>query len=425
MIALGGLPALAWATTLSLGWLAPVDGAPGLSLPAILPQHEGLSELLARFTQITLLPVNSRVQVEIDPVGNRLTLTAPTAWLAQARERLGSSRVVAVVEQDHGSLHVWLTHARAEALVVEVAPGDSQLIVGQRREDSPLRLRWLGAQGCVASLAGAPTEQIDALCSPAGQRVVAHAPALPASMEALSRALRELAQLEERLAKPRDFERWRARRPADLIMRSWLAQALVHATRDELELALEALRALEAFEPSQALAQRLGQALLERALLSALEPSQRERLVAMAKRHGAWLKATTATGPAIALGLRRAGHPALSLPIYTSLLASAPVQAKLAQRRRMTAALATAAAEAGQRDRAFYVALYLRESDPELTLEATWLRELGQGPSPSSAASARRAQAAGVLEQRLSRELPLSYGGWSVQVLHPHKLIWR
>lgn len=418
---IGALPTMLWIATVTMNLQAPM----AVSSPA--QPSEGLGQVLARFERATLLPLGQardQAALTIDPVAHHITIQTNAAAQEAIVNRLKSTPFIAFMDHDdEGRLHLWLADWRVEAIEVEASGlQPRQLVIGVRRMPAPLRRRWLGVAGCADSMQGAPTQSPHSphyLCM-----LQEDDPAPLPTREGLSDrelALEQLAQLELNGAKPGDFARWRQRRESSLMARQWLALALVHAQRDELELSLAALKALEDFETHRELAGRLGASLLERALLASLGDDQRQRLARLMTSHQRWLKPAAPWGGAVALGLRRAGAPALALPIYDQLLQQAQTKQDTRATHHIAAAYATAAYEAGQVDRAYFVALYLQEDSPKLPLDEAFLKVLGAKDRPCQ----RPACTPGLLEQRLSPQLPLSFEGWSVRMWAGSPVVMR
>lgn len=412
---IGALPTMLWIATVTMNLQAPM----AVSSPAQV--SEDLGQVLARFERATLLPLGQARELTIDPVAHHITIQTEAASQEALIARLKSTPFVAFLDLDaKGVLHVWLADWRVEALIIEAsARQPRQLVIGLRRQPQPLRRRWLGVVGCLESMQGAPAQGFHDLCM-----LQEDDPQPLPTRDGLSDrelALEQLAQLERDGAKPSDFARWRQRRESSLMAKQWLSLALVHAQRDELELALAALKALEELEPHRELAQRLGPSLLERALLASLGDDQRERLVRLVNAHQRWLKPAAPWGAAVALGLRRAGAPALALPLYDSLLHQAHSQRDAQAMHHVAASYATAAYEAGQIDRAYFVALYLQEDSPKLPFDETFLTLLGAKDRPCQ----RPACTPGLLEQRLSPQLSLSFKGWSARMWSSAPIVIR
>lgn len=415
---IGALPMMLWIATVTMNLQAP------MAVSSLAQPSEGLGQVLARFERATLLPLGQeREQAEliIDPVAHHITIqTNPTTQEAIVN-RLKSTPFVAFLDHDDkGRLHLWLADWRVEAIEVEASElQPRQLVIGVRRLPAPLRRRWLGVTGCLESMQGSPAQGPHYLCM-----LQEDDPQLLPTRDGLSDralALEQLAQLELEGAKPGDFARWRQRRESSLMAAQWLSLALVHAQRDELELSLAALKALEAFETHRDHAQRLGASLLERALLASLGDDQRPRLVRLMTSYQRWLKPSAPWAGAVALGLRRAGAPALALPIYEQLLQQSQADRDASAMHHIAAAYATAAYEAGQVDRAYFVALYLQEDAPKLPTDEAFLKLLGAKDRPCQ----RPACTPGLLEQRLSPALPPTFEGWSVRVWSGAPIVMR
>lgn len=404
---LSALPVVLWAATVVMNLQTPLAAS---SLPEV---GEGLSEVLGRFELATIAPLERDTKLELDPAAGHLRVFGQPQQRDLIMERLRASALVSLMDIDaQGVLHVWVRDSGVEALAVPGSNGQpAQLVVGRRRLAQPLRRRWLGVAGCVDSMRGAPTVSgsLHVLCARQEDGVQTLDAQARAQLTDMERTRDQLAMLELQGAAPGEFMRWRERRPSSLMGHYWLAVALTHGERDELELCLAALRELSSYESWASLARGLGASVLERALVASLDVEHHARLVRLSAQYKSWMEPEMSWAPAVALALRRAGEPQAALALYQQLLMAPRAAEDNTLRLRLSAAYATASLEAGQGDRAYFIALYVQEQSPLMSLDDSFLKSVGTSTKPCK----RPACTPGLLEQRLSSSLPQYFEGFS------------